>query len=395
MTGVGGQPLILIVEDEPTTCALAAEALQAMGCRTSEAGTGGDGLRLAAQLLPDAILLDVMMPDIDGYSVCQSIRRDERTAGIPVILATSLEDTASIERGFEAGATDFVVKPVDWTLFAYRLRFILRASRLSSELRDARAAAEASSATKSAFLARMSHELRSPLNSIIGFSDTINRRIFGPVNVARYADYIADIHDSAQRMAAIIQRLVDLAQLNMPDEKLDEKRMSPVVLIDAVAQHYEEAARAAGVSLTVEHDPAAYQILADPVKIGRALGNLISNAVAYSAQGGAVRVTSRIAIDGSLRIEVADTGIGMTADQIDRVLRADTPGLDPLDRGRRSTGLGLPFSNILVRQHGGRITLESEPGRGTRAALTLPKHRVARHAETPSGTPIALPQAAE
>ena len=392
---MANQPLVLIVEDEPTTLALAAESLQAMGCRTREAATGAEGLRLAAQLLPDAILLDVMMPDVDGFEVCRALRRDERTAGIPIVIATALDDTLSIERGFEAGATDFAVKPIDWTLFAYRLRFILRASRLAAEVRDARAAAEASSVTKSAFLARMSHELRSPLNAIIGFSDTINRRIFGPVNVPRYADYIADIHDSAQRMAAIIQRLVDLAQLNMPDEKLDEKRMSPVVLIDAVAQHYEDAARRAGVTLAVEHDPAAFQIFADPVKIGRALGNLISNAVAYTAQGGAVRVSSRLAVDGGLRIEVADTGIGMSAEQAERALRADTPGLDPLDRGRRSTGLGLPFSNILVRQHGGRITLESEPGKGTRAVLMLPKHRVTRTADTPSGQPMILSQAAE
>src|SRR6266545_1353456 len=158
---------ILVVDDDPIVRSLMRATLVHDGFSVIEAEDGVEGCRLYEEHRPDLLLVDVLMPRMDGYQLCRELRRDPQSAFVPIVVATSLDDLPSIARAYDAGATDFIPKPINWLVLNHRVRYVLRASRAFEDLRRnqerliaARDAAEAASRAKSEFLANMSHELR-------------------------------------------------------------------------------------------------------------------------------------------------------------------------------------------------------------------------------------------
>src|SRR5437660_560914 len=209
---------ILVVDDDPVVRSLMRATLENDNFEVIEAGAGIEGCRLYEERRPDLLLVDVIMPRMDGFELCRELRSRLASAYVPIVVATGLDDVPSITRAYDAGATDFIPKPVNWLVLNHRIRYILRASRAFEELRRnqqhliaAKDAAEAASRSKSEFLANMSHELRTPLNAIIGFSGMMSDRMFGPIN-EKYAEYAAVIGDSGRHLLAIINDILDLAR---------------------------------------------------------------------------------------------------------------------------------------------------------------------------------------
>src|SRR6266849_2261301 len=209
---------ILVVEDDPVVRSLMRATLENDNFEVIEAVDGVEGCQLYEKHRPDLLLVDVIMPRMDGYELCRELRSRLASAYVPIVVATSLDDVPSIAQAYDAGATDFIPKPTNWLVLNHRVRYILRASRAFQELRRnqerliaAKEAAEAANRSKSEFLANMSHELRTPLNAIIGFSGMMSDRMFGPLN-ERYLDYANIIGSSGRHLLAIITDILDLAQ---------------------------------------------------------------------------------------------------------------------------------------------------------------------------------------
>jgi DNA-binding response OmpR family regulator len=209
---------ILVVDDDPVVRSLMRATLKTDGFTVFEAADGEEGCRLYEQHRPDVLLVDVIMPRIDGYELCRILRSQPKSAYVPIVVATSLDDVPSIARAYDAGATDFIPKPVNWLVLNHRIRYILRASRAFEEIRRnqehliaAKEAAEAANRAKSEFLANMSHELRTPLNAIIGFSGMMSDRMFGPLD-EKYAEYANIIGDSGRHLLAIITDILDVSK---------------------------------------------------------------------------------------------------------------------------------------------------------------------------------------
>src|SRR5437879_8034691 len=205
-TKLGAAASILIVDDDPVVCSLMRATLENDGFSVIEAADGVEGCELYEKHRPDLLLVDVIMPRMDGYELCRELRGRLASAYVPIVVATSLDDVPSIAQAYDAGATDFIPKPINWLVLNHRVRYILRASRAFEELRRnqahliaAKDAAEAASRSKAEFLANMSHELRTPLNAIIGFSGMMDDRMFGPLN-DRYAEYAGLIGDSGRHL---------------------------------------------------------------------------------------------------------------------------------------------------------------------------------------------------
>jgi two-component system cell cycle sensor histidine kinase PleC len=242
------------------------------------------------------------------------------------------------------------------------------------ELQEAQARAEQASRAKSQFLANMSHELRTPLNAIIGFSEIIRDQTFGPVGSPQYRDYARDIHHSGQHLLSLVNDILDLSKVEAGAIELHEEEVDLGHLLEAAEVMLRQRAVQGGVQLRIDLPEAPLAILADPRKIKQVLVNLIGNAVKFTPDGGHVQVTVRV--DGDLEAVVADTGVGMSAQEIPLALTPFKRIDGDINRKVQGTGLGLPLSKALVEAHGGSLALTSEPGAGTRVVIRLPAARL-------------------
>jgi PAS domain S-box-containing protein len=242
-------------------------------------------------------------------------------------------------------------------------------------MRRAAEAAEAASRSKTAFLANITHELRTPLNAIIGFTDMMRAEMFGPLGSPRYADYLGDVQDSAYMLLKLIEDILDVSKAEAGKLALDEEAVALGPLVAACLRMLETRARSGEVKLASDLPAALPQLLVDARRFRQIVLNLLSNAVKFTPEGGRVEISAWMADDGGVALAVADTGIGMSEDEMRRALEPFVQ----LDRaGRRKqegTGLGLPLCRQLVELHGGALTLASVPGEGTVATVRLPPGR--------------------
>jgi signal transduction histidine kinase len=250
------------------------------------------------------------------------------------------------------------------------------AERAAQAEREARSKAEAANRSKSEFLANMSHELRTPLNAIIGFSEMMKDGVMGPLQNQVYEGYSQDIHRSARHLLEVINDVLDLskiefgkADLQEGDVDLDEAIRGCVRLID------ERATRG---QVSVEYKPAVAPPLlrADGRRIRQILINLLSNAVKFTPPSGRVSIHVIASEGGGVVVAVVDTGIGIKAADMEKVMAPFGQGDTSLERKYEGTGLGLPLCKAFAEMHDGRLFLESTPGSGTAACLFLPSVRV-------------------
>ena len=247
--------------------------------------------------------------------------------------------------------------------------------RANDELRAAKAAAEHASVMKSRFLATMSHELRTPLTSILGFSEIIRDQLFGPVGLADYADYAGDICASGRHLLELINDVLDLSKIEAGKFELDIVPFDPHYRIATCVRQARGRAAGRDLQLSLEVTPSLTLMWADERAVRQVMLNLLSNAVKFTADGGGVVV--RVAEDGDrVRIEVADTGVGIAADKIERVLEPFEQADNRYNRSAGGTGLGLALVNALVKLHGGSGRIESEVNVGTTVTVSLPVNPV-------------------
>jgi signal transduction histidine kinase len=253
--------------------------------------------------------------------------------------------------------------------FATQSALAIQNARLFHEIADKSRQLEAASRHKSEFLANMSHELRTPLNAVIGFSEVLLQRMFGELN-DKQDEYLKDIYASGQHLLSLINDILDLSKIEAGRMELAAAPFHlPSALDNAVTLVRERAGRH-GIALQLDIDPALGEVAGDERKIKQVLLNLLSNAVKFTPEGG--RIILRAARrDGMVEISVSDTGIGIAPeDQAAIFEEFRQVGSD--ERKREGTGLGLTLAKKFVELHGGRISVESEPGRGSTFTFTLP-----------------------
>jgi signal transduction histidine kinase len=242
------------------------------------------------------------------------------------------------------------------------------------ELVRAKEKAEAASRAKSEFLANMSHELRTPLNAIIGFADIIKTRLFGPTS-ERYPEYAGDIANSANHLLSLINDILNLAKLEAGKFQLQEQEVDLAVTVDECLRLLETQVRKGNIRLSVALDPEAVLLYADARRLRQILLNLLSNAVKFTPEGGDIRVTS-VRRNGGVAISVSDTGCGIAAADIPKVLAPFGQVESKIRRRHEGTGLGLPLAKQLVELHGGLMTIDSNLDVGTTVTILLPATRV-------------------
>jgi signal transduction histidine kinase len=365
---------ILIVDDDPVVRALMRASLEADGFGVVEAADGLEACRLCLDKRPDLVVVDVLMPRMDGFELCREIRRNPDWAYLPILMATGLDDETSITRAYEAGATDFIGKPIQWVVLNHRVRYMLRAAHAFDELSVKRSVAEAASKAKTEFLANMSHELRTPLNAIIGFSQLMRDGTFG-VLPERYVDYTRVIVDSGEHLLAIINDVLDLAKAESNRLILVERDVEIASVVQLSTEIMSGLVRDAGVDYAVELEDGLPTFRGDAAKLRQILINLLSNAVKFTPAGGKIRLAVGRERAGDLVVRVEDTGIGISSEQMQLVLTPFGQVDSKLARKYGGIGLGLPLTKRLVELHDGTMEIASRLGAGTVVTARFPGAR--------------------
>ncbi len=367
------KPLILIADDDATQRLLVEEYLSEDGYRVSGTGDGLRALEKARQQRPDLMILDLMMPRLDGFDLLSRVRNDEALRDLPMLVVTGSDDTVSIERALDLGANDFMTKPIKWPSLEYRVKYLLRNSRLETELRNARADAEMASQAKSTFLAAMSHELRTPLNTIIGFANALERGLGASLKQEEAREYLNDIKSSGAHILKTIEEILDISKAESGQVALDEASFDVAdTIVDVARTLQPETTVALGVR-TAEDLPLFY---GDKGRIRQTLSKLMSNAMKLTPLGGRIDIDAHLDERQNLIIQITDTDEGVHPDD---VTSGPAPFWQPgatQTRNSARTDLGVCLAAKIIELHGGRLNIGSQSGVGTTIQVLLPRERL-------------------
>jgi PAS domain S-box-containing protein len=253
---------------------------------------------------------------------------------------------------------------------------ITERKRAEAELRAAKEQAEQANRAKSAFLNTMSHELRTPLNAVLGFAEVLRDELFGPLGNTRYHAYVRDIYRSGSHLLDIINDILDMTRIESGHLALAYQVVDICEVVAASERMMADVARDRRIAIEVALPSPSFEVDADPRRLKQILTNLLSNAIKFSPEGSRVALSAACDANGECELVVADRGIGMNADDLTRAMKPFEQVDNALARRFEGTGLGLTLTKSLTELHGGTLSIESTPGKGTTVTVRLPAARV-------------------
>ena len=395
---------VLIVDDETINIDILSNILTPEYIVYTETN-GQAAIQAAEKYLPDIILLDIVMPEMNGYKALSILKQNEKTKDIPVIFITGLSDTADEEKGLALGAEDYIIKPFSPVIVKLRvqlqikmlehLRMIENEALLRNEMNEklrAAEVAEESNKAKSRFLATMSHEIRTPMNSIMGFAELALEM---PENMIlpQIRGYFSKIKDSTKWLLNIVNDILDISKIESGKMELE---IVPFDLCDIVKRCQSEvlpSLKEKGLSFKLNADILnCKKLTGDPVRLYQALMNLLSNAVKFTNTG-TVELTVLIKNSDDTVVEVCfivkDTGIGLSPEQVEKIFDPFIQADSSTTRKYGGTGLGLSITRNIVALMGGDLKLESKLNAGSTFSFDI-KFNTANSAEGANGNKIDI-----
>jgi len=364
---------ILIVDDVPENIQLAANILDKEGYNIAFAPDGKSALSQVKHISADLILLDIMMPETDGFMVCEQLKNDPETADIPIIFLTAMTEKESVVKGFELGGVDYIVKPFNDKELAARVKTHLALKYANEKLRESEQRLIELNATKDKFFSIIAHDLRSPFNALISGTQFL-KDCYSSLEKDTLDMVIDELHSSSKNVFVLLENLLEWAKSQSGNISYDPEALNLCALIKIVISVFTKNIKDKNIRIVNTVDPNL-SVYADMDMIGTVLRNLCGNAVKFTTDGGSICFTS--SDKGKfIEITVSDTGTGIPAEDIDKLFRIDTKYSKIGTAGEKGTGLGLILCKEFVGKNGGTIRIESVYGKGSRFIFTLPKDKI-------------------
>ena len=383
----GRRVLIVNCDDTAETRYAKTRVLRRAGYDVVECDTGADALRKVRELMPDLVLLDVQLPDMSGLDVCRRIKEDAVTGTIPVIQISATFVTKEHQReALKYGADIYLTEPLEPKELETVVSVLLRLARTEAGLREAlareraaRAQAEEATQLKDEFLANLSHELRTPMNIIIGWSHLLRT---GPLDESQKQRATEAIERAARSQAQLIEDLLDVSRIVTGKFRLVMQDVDVGKVLQLAIDSLRLVAQAKQITITLAREGEDARISGDPDRLQQVFWNLLSNAVKFTAAGGCVEVHLIPAAE-SVSITVTDTGIGIDPGFLPFVFERFRQADSTSTRQHSGMGLGLAIVRHVVNLHGGAVRADSAgEGRGSVFTVTLPR---LTHAQSSSG----------
>lgn len=367
-------PRIVIVDDSADSTSILAQQMELEGFEAITYTDPFEGLQALRAQPPDLVLLDVMMPGMNGIALLKALRAQPSTADVPVIMLTALDETDDIVRGLDLGANDYVTKPPQFEVLAARVRTQLKIKRLQDQRKEDIIELRQLGNLKDKFLQIAAHDLRGPLhNFALGVQVLEQRHADVGAPIEEFDIVVNTMEGAISLMRSIINDFLDLQTIRSGRIELD---LQPIVLNDIIRSlvtQYQETAADKDIAIRTDLDPSLVETMADPDRVTQVVANLISNAIKFTPRGGRVGIRTRQENRRQLA-EVVDTGVGIPQDEM-HLLFQEFARLSPEPTSdEKSSGVGLSIAKHLVELHGGRIGARSRLGQGSLFWFELPVH---------------------
>jgi two-component system sensor histidine kinase/response regulator len=372
---VNGMGKVLVVDDEPQNVMLLQDLLEARGYRVWTAGDGENGLMLAREHNPDVVLLDVMMPGLNGFDVCRRLKTEPNTAMIPVLLVTALDAREDRLAGIDAGASDFISKPIDSADLLLRVRNAVATKRLHDQLSTQLRRLQELEAARDTLTHMVVHDLRSPLTGLIGYIELLGT-IARETGNAEAMEYTTDAQAIASRLTEMVSQVLDVSRLEAGRMPLSVAETDLVLLLPAAVGGL--GVTPAGLSVVYELPNEPVPVSCDAAVIGRVVANLVGNAYKFTRRNGEVRI-GLVQRNGRVRFSVTDQGPGVAPEYRQRIFDKFWQVPSGGSAGARSSGLGLTFCKLAVEAHRGEVGVESAETGGARFWVELPRLQTKEH----------------
>jgi DNA-binding response OmpR family regulator len=392
-------PLILIVDDSPENLQVMASMLTNARYRITMTKSAAKALQILDNITPDLILLDVLMPEMDGFELCRRLKTSETTREIPVIFLTVKADSEDIVKGFQSGGVDYITKPFNKTELLARVQNHLELKRSKEELKERSIEIEEKNRRleeqseklkeldkiKSRFFANISHEFRTPLTLILGPLEQMIAAC--PDNDEEKKRKLTLMHRNAERLLRLINQLLELSKLETSKMKLQARKTNIISFVKGIADSFQPPARQKELELVfhAEHeneDKAVLEymnIYIDPLKMEDIMSNLLVNAIKFTPPGGEIDVTVKgnPGADtnfpaGWVEISVCDTGPGIPLEQLPNIFNRFFQADITYEYHQEGPGIGLILAKELVELHHGSIEARSRVGEGSVFIIRLP-----------------------
>jgi two-component system sensor histidine kinase/response regulator len=361
---------ILLVDDDRLNLRILAGILKPEGVNVAATLSGESALEEYARFQPDLVLLDVLMPGIDGFETCRRLKQIYGDVCAPVIFITAKHESEDIVEGLEAGGVDYLSKPFRPKEALARIRIHLQNKLLLAQQSKLVEQLSSANAAKNRFLGMAAHDLRNPLASIRALTEFLSDGTVGQLSHDQL-DLVGSIHEASESMLTLVNELLDLAVIESGEHRLD---LHPTSLGDLIISSVNQSNLLSAKKNTVirfAHEVTAAKVLLDADKIKQVVDNLLSNAVKFSPPGSTIQVDLLLSAEQAT-VSVRDQGPGIPPGEHDRLFQDFGRTSVKPTAGEKSIGLGLAICKKLIEAHRGTICADNEPDGGCTFKFILP-----------------------